>query len=74
MLSRRMSLTNNAPPFIMISTPQCPARAGMIGNRVEIPGDPVTVSGEQAANAIAQGVRRRGTAMIREPGNLLWRG
>ena len=37
----------------MITTQQCPARAGIIGNRVEIPGDPVTVSGERAADAIA---------------------
>jgi len=78
---------------------------------VEIPGDPVTVSGERAADAIALdampqdsslssekrrqpchperseaeskdlldpchgiGVRRRGAAVIREPGNLLPRG
>ncbi len=53
-----------------------PRFAGMIGNRVQFPGDPVTVSGERAAAAIAphavrQGVRRRGHAVIREPGNLL---
>ena len=32
---------------------QCRVQARMIGNRVKIPGDPVTVSGERAANAIA---------------------
>ena len=69
-----MSLTNNAPPIIMLSTPQCPARAGIIGNRVEIPGDPVTVSGERAAFAIAYPCEKARRRVIREPGNLLPRG
>jgi len=42
---------------MIMTTRQCPARAGIIGNRVEIPGDPVTVSGERAAFAIAFGTR-----------------
>ena len=47
------ALTNGCPTDIMVWTQQCPAHAGIIGNRVEIPGDPVTVSGERAADAIA---------------------
>ena len=41
---------------------KCPAPAGVKGNRVRVPSDPVTVNGERAADAIAaQGaVRRRG--------------
>lgn len=42
----------------------------IIGNQVEILSDPVTVSEESAANAIAK-ARRRGGAMMRKPGNLL---
>ena len=38
---------------------------------MEIPGDPVTVSGERAALPLRIHVRRRGAAVIREPGNLL---
>ena len=41
---------------------KCPAPAGVKGNRVRVPSDPVTVNGERAAEAIAaqSAVRRRG--------------
>ena len=42
------------------------------GNRVQIPGDPVTVNGKRLRNLpLCIGMRRRGAATIREPGSLL---
>lgn len=52
---------------------QVPAlRSRVKENRVKVPGDPVTVSGERFCRIpLCQGMRRCGKAVSRKPGNLL---
>lgn len=50
---------------------ECPALAGIIGNRVKIPNDPVTVNGESSATCHCPKDEKARQAAIRESGNLL---